>query len=128
MCVGRDVTVIACGTMVAEALEAARALAERNVSVRVLNMHTIKPLDERAVLAAASETGAIVTAEEHRLSGGLGSAVAELLAREQPTRMRFVGMPDEFAIVGSTTAVRQRYGMCADNIAAQCLDLLELVD
>lgn len=108
---GSDVTVIACGCLVAPALEAADALSERGVSARVLNMHTIKPLDRDAILAAAEETRGIVTAEEHHLTGGLGGAVAELLAEARPTRMRLVGMPDEFAIVGPTGKVRERYGM-----------------
>jgi transketolase len=123
---GNDVTVVACGCLVAEALRAADSLAAENIGVRVLNMHTIKPLDERAVLAAASETAGIVTAEEHHTTGGLGGAVAELLAAEHPTRMRFVGMPDEFAIVGPTDKVRARYGMSAENIVEQCRAILRL--
>ncbi len=121
---GNDVTVIACGCLVAEALTAADTLAAEGIAVRVINMHTIKPLDREAVLAAATQTRGIVAAEEHRLAGGLGSAIAELLAREHPTRMRFVGMADEFAIVGPTPKVRERYGMCAANIATQCRELL----
>ncbi len=123
---GNDVTVIACGCLVAEALRAADSLAAENIGVRVLNMHTIKPLDAQAVLAAASETAGIVTAEEHHTTGGLGGAVAELLAAEHPTRMRFVGMPDEFAIVGPTDRVRARYGMSAENIVEQCRAILRL--
>ncbi|MGB7306760.1 MAG: transketolase C-terminal domain-containing protein [Burkholderiaceae bacterium] len=125
---GKDVTVIACGCLVIEAVAAADSLSCEGVSVRVLNMHTIKPLDREAVLAAAGETRGIVTAEEHRVGGGLGGAVAELLSQEHPTRMRFVGMPDEFAIVGPTDKVRERYGMSAENIAAQCRALLEMRD
>ena len=121
---GKDVTVIACGCMVAEAVSAAETLAEQGVDVRVINMHTVKPLDRDAVLAAAAETGGIVTAEEHHLTGGLGGAVAELLAEEHPTRMRFVGMPDEYAIVGPTDKVRDRYGMSARHIVAACESLM----
>ena len=121
---GKDVTVIACGCLVAEALSAAETLSEQGVDVRVLNMHTIKPLDREAVLTAAAETGGIVTAEEHHLTGGLGGAVAELLAEEHPTRMRFVGMPDEYAIVGPTDKVRDRYGMSARHIVAACESLV----
>ncbi|MDP6709565.1 MAG: transketolase C-terminal domain-containing protein [Alphaproteobacteria bacterium] len=122
---GDDVTVIACGALVAPALEAADALSAEGVGVRVLNMHTIKPLDEDAVLAAAAETGRVVTAEEHHLTGGLGGAVAELLAVRQPTRMRMIGMPDEFAVVGPTGAVRERYGMGSRHILDACRDLLD---
>ena len=122
---GTDVTVIACGCLVAPALEAADALAEQGVAVRVLNMHTIKPLDREAILAAAAETRGIVSAEEHHLTGGLGGAVAELLAREHPTRMRMIGMPDEFAVVGPTDKVRERYGMSRQHIVEACLGLIE---
>tara|TARA_A100001037_G_scaffold304887_1_gene343180 strand:- start:1764 stop:2741 length:978 start_codon:yes stop_codon:yes gene_type:complete len=120
---GKDVTVIACGCLVPEAMSAAETLEADGVDVRVINMHTIKPLDRDAVLAAAAETGGIVTAEEHHLTGGLGGAVAELLAEEHPTRMRFVGMPDEYAIVGPTGQVRDRYGMSARHIVDACRSL-----
>ncbi|MDA1100286.1 MAG: transketolase family protein [Proteobacteria bacterium] len=121
---GGDVTVIACGCLVAPAIAAADALAKAGIGVRVLNMHTIKPLDRDAVLAAAAETGAIVTAEEHRITGGLGGAVAEILAQEQPTRMRMIGMPDEFAIVGPTARVREHYGLSQTAIMDACRALL----
>ncbi len=122
---GKDVTVIACGCLVAPALEAADELSEQGVHVRVLNFHTIKPLDHAAILAAAAETRGIVTAEEHHLTGGLGGAVAELVAQENPTRMRLIGMPDEFAIVGPTGKVRERYGMSRQHIVEACLSLIE---
>jgi len=122
---GNDVTVIACGCMVAPALEAAAELANQGIQARVLNMHTIKPLDRDAILTAAAETRGIVTAEEHHLTGGLGGAVAELLAENHPTRMRLIGMPDEFAIVGPTGQVRERYGMSAAHIRDACRDLVE---
>ena len=121
---GTDITVIACGVMVVEALAAADELAGEGVGVRVLNMHTIKPLDRDAVLAAAVETRGIVAAEEHHFTGGLGGAVAELVSEHHPTRMRFVGMPDEFAIVGPTSQVRARYGMSAANIMTKCRELM----
>ncbi len=122
---GGDVTVIACGCLVAEALAAAEELAGQGVGVRVLNMHTIKPLDEDAILAAAAETRGIVTAEEHHLAGGLGGAVAELLAQEHPTPMRMVGMPDEFAVIGPTDKVRERHGMRRRHIRDACLALID---
>lgn len=122
---GNDIAVIACGCMVAEALAAAEDLAGQGAGVRVLNMHTIKPLDRDAILAAAAETRGIVTAEEHHLAGGLGGAVAELLAQEHPTRMRMVGMPDEFAVIGPTDKVRERHGMSRRHIRDACLALME---
>jgi transketolase len=122
---GDDVTIIACGALVAPAIKAAESLAKQGIHARVLNMHTIKPLDRDAILKAASETGAIVTAEEHHLTGGLGGAVAELLALECPTRMRMVGMPDEFAGIGPTGQLRAKYGMSAEGIVAACGALLK---
>jgi transketolase len=121
---GNDVTVIACGCLVEMAVRASEALRREGIGVRVLNMHTIKPLDRDAVLRAAAETRGIVTAEEHHLAGGLGGAVAELLAVERPTRMRMVGMPDAFAVVGPTVPLRAKYGMSAEAIALACRDLL----
>jgi transketolase len=121
---GNDVTIIACGALVAPALEAAETLASDGVDSRVLNMHTIKPLDRAAILAAAAETKGIVTAEEHHLTGGLGGAVAELVALEHPCRMRFIGMPDEFAVVGPTGQVRGKYGMDVNSIADACRQIL----
>ena len=123
---GNDVAVIACGALVADALAAAEDLESAGISERVINMHTIKPLDNETVLAAAQACAGIVTAEEHHVIGGLGGAVAELLSEHCPTRMRFVGMPDEFAIVGPTATVREHYGMSASNIAAKCRELVEL--
>jgi transketolase len=121
---GNDVTVIACGCMVEMAVRASQTLASEGIGVRVLNMHTIKPLDCEAILQAAAETHGIVTAEEHHLTGGLGGAVAELLAVEHPTRMRLVGMLDDFAVVGPTVPLRAKYGMSAEAIATACHSLL----
>lgn len=124
--IGNDVTVIACGCMVEMAVRASQSLASQGVGVRVLNMHTIKPLDHTAILQAAAETRGIVTAEEHHLAGGLGGAVAELLAEKHPTRMRLIGMPDTFAVVGPTVPLRAKYGMSAEAIVAACQSLLDL--
>jgi len=121
---GNDVAIIACGCMVEMAVRASVALEGEGVAARVINMHTIKPLDQEAILRAAGETRGIVTAEEHHLTGGLGGAVAELLAVEQPTRMRMVGMPDVFAGVGPTGPLRAKYGMSMEAIASACRDLL----
>jgi transketolase len=121
---GKDVCVIACGALVEMAVRASDTLKQEGIGVRVLNMHTIKPFDREAVLSAAAETRGIVTAEEHHLVGGLGGAVADLLAVERPTRMRMVGMPDAFAMVGPTVPLRAKYGMSAEAIAQQCRALL----
>ena len=122
---GDDVTVIACGALVAPALRASDTLKTEGIDARVLNMHTIKPLDRDAILRAAAETSGIVTAEEHRYAGGLGGAVAELLSVEHPTPMRMVAMPDEFAVVGPTGPLRVKYGMSAEAIAEACKSLLD---
>lgn len=120
---GDDVAVIACGCMVAAALSAAERLSEEGIDARVLNMHTIKPLDTAAVLAAAEETGLVVVAEEHRVTGGLGGAVAEFLAERRPTPMRLVGLGDVFAMVGPTGRIREHYDMGAEAIIRACKEL-----
>lgn len=122
---GKDLAVLACGAMVELAVRASDALKSEGVGVRVLNMSSIKPFDRDAVLAAAAETRGIVTAEEHHLTGGLGGMVAELLAVELPTRMRMVGMPDTFAVVGPTPKVRAKYGMSVEGIVDACRALLD---
>ncbi len=115
---GRDCAVIACGAMVEAALAAAAELAEDGVSCRVLNCHTIKPLDETAVIAAASDCGAVVAAEEHQVMGGLGSAVAELLARKRPVPVEFVGVRDKFGESGSAAELLEHFGLDARHIKA----------
>jgi transketolase len=123
---GNDLAIIACGSMVAPALQAADTLRAHGIAARVLNLHTLKPFDRDAVLAAAWETRGIVTAEEHHLVGGLGGAVADLLAVERPTRMRMIGMPDEFACIGPTGKLREKYGMSAATIEKACRGLLDV--
>ncbi len=113
---GDDVTVIACGLLVGAALRAADALAAGGLAVRVLNMATLKPLDDDAVIAAARETGAIVCAEEHNVIGGLGSAVARCLALHAPVPMEQVGMPDRFGESGAWTQLVDRYGLNAAGV------------
>lgn len=108
---GNDITLIACGLMVAAALEAAHDLAAQGVTARVLDMHTIKPLDEAAILRAARETGAIVTAEEHLLDGGLGSAVARVLAERHPVPMAFVGLHNTYAESGKGEELLEKYNL-----------------
>ncbi len=122
---GNDIAIVACGAMVDLAVKASDQLKTEGIHARVLNMHTIKPFDRDAVLKAATETGGIVTAEEHHLVGGLGGAVADLLSIELPTRMRMIGMPDAFACVGHTVRVREKYGMSVEAIVSACRGLLE---
>ena len=114
---GNDVTIIAAGREVIEALKAAELLAAEGMNARVLDMFTIKPLDSEAVLAAARETGAIVTAENHNIVGGLGSAVAELLADCFPAPVERIGAKDVFGEVGPSDYLKQRFGITADDIA-----------
>lgn len=114
---GSDVTLIASGVCVANALQAAETLAGEGLSARVLNMHTIKPVDAEAVIKAASETGALVTAENHNVIGGLGSAVAEVLAERRPTPLERVGVKDHFGQVGKAPYLMGVFGITAEDIA-----------
>jgi transketolase len=113
---GDDVTIIACGLMVAVALEAAAELAEAGIEARVLDMHTVKPLDEEAVERAARETGAIVTAEEHVLNGGLGSEVARVAAERYAVPMAFVGIRNTYAESGEPQELLARYRLMPGDI------------
>ena len=123
---GTDLTVIATGMMVQEAVKAADRLAEEGVSVRVIDMHTIKPLDEELVLKAAQETGVIVTSEEANIIGGLGSAVAEYVSGVCPVPVVRHGMNDEFGRSGEAKAVLKAYDLTADGIIAAVRKALEL--
>jgi len=113
---GKDVTIVACGYMVGEALAAAETLAGEGVEARVLNMSTIKPIDTEALVKAARETGALVTAEEHNIIGGLGGAVAEVLAEECPVPIYRVGIRDTFGESGSPGDLLKKYGLTAADI------------
>lgn len=116
---GNDVTIIATGLMVQESLKAHDILKEQGINARVVNIHTIKPLDEEIVLKAAKETGCIVTVEEHNVIGGLGGAVAELLSEKCPTRLLRIGMNDEFGKSGKPDELFEKFGLNAKNIAVQ---------
>lgn len=122
---GNDVTLIANGLMVAAALDAAAILADEGVSARVLDMHTVKPLDEQAVAQAARETGGIVVAEEHLAFGGLGSAVAAAAARRAPVPMAFVNLGDQYAESGDPEGLLQKYGLTADAVADAARSLIK---
>lgn len=115
---GKDVTVIATGIMVNEASIAAEQLAEEGIDVRVLDIHTIKPIDSEAIIKAAKETKAIVTAEEHSVIGGLGSAVAEVVVKNAPVKMAMVGQQDTYGESGKPDQLKEKYGMTADDIIA----------
>ena len=121
---GRDVTIIATGVMVARALVAAEMLLEQGVDARVVNLSTIKPLDEDEIIAAALETNGIVTAEDHSILGGMGSAVAELLARRHPARMAFVGVQDKFGKSGEHDELPALYEIDAPSIYRAALSLV----
>jgi transketolase len=114
---GKQVTIIANGLMVSAALDAAEMLARDKIEARVLDMHTVKPCDDAAVLAAAKETGRIVVAEEHLAHGGLGSVVAMSAARQMPVPMRFVNLKDTFAESGTPEGLLEKYGLTASAIA-----------
>lgn len=121
---GTDVTIVACGLMVGEALAAADELAEAGVSAEVVNMHTIKPLDVETLAASARKTGRVVTAEEHSIIGGLGSAVAEALAETCPVPMKRVGVRDVFGESGPAVDLLHRYGLDAKGIIAAVREVM----
>ena len=113
---GNDVSIIATGIMVNEAYEAAKALEQEGISARVIDIHTIKPLDEEIIIKAAKETGAIVTAEEHSIIGGLGDAVAQVVVKKAHCRMAMVGQLDTFGESGKPDELRKKYHMTAEDI------------
>ncbi len=113
----REVAIFATGSLVYNALLAARELEKENISVVVANVHTIKPLDDEKIVSLAQECGAVVSVEEHQVHGGLGGAIAELLAREAPTPMEFVGMHDKFGQSGTAAELIEYYGMGVKDIA-----------
>ena len=121
---GTDLTLIANGTMVSRALEAASLLQAKGISAGVLNMATVRPID-RAAIAEAAAAGPIVTVEEHTTYGGLGGAVAEVVVQTHPVRMRLLGVPGEFAPTGSPAFLFEHYGLSPEGICGSALDLLE---
>jgi len=116
---GSDVAIFACGMMVAPALEAAELLAQESIQAAVINIHTIKPIDEDIIIETARECGCVVTAEEHNIIGGLGSAVAEVLGENYPVPLKRVGINDSFGQSGSPAVLMEKYGLTATNIAAK---------
>lgn len=122
---GKDVTIVATGLMVSAALEAKELLAAEGINARVINIHTIKPIDRDILVKAAKETGAIVTAEEHNVIGGLGSAVAEVLAETVPTPMERVGVKDTYGHSGTVPALLEAYGLTANHIVTAVKNVLK---
>lgn len=122
---GDALTLIGTGETVWHCLEAGRRLAARGIKARVLDLHTIKPLDEAAIVQAARETGRILTVEEHSVFGGLGAAVAEVVVRHAPVPMRLVGFPDENAVTGSASQLFQHYGMDADSLVKYIIEWIQ---
>ncbi len=123
---GSDLTLIATGPLVYKGLKAAEALEKEGISARVLNMHTIKPLDEEAIVDVARDTGAIVTIEEHQMAAGLGGAVAEVVSQRHPVPMRIVGMPDTFGESGNPDKLLEKYGFTEESIALAARVVLEM--
>jgi transketolase len=121
---GKDVTIVATGLMVHKALEASEMLAEENISARVVNLHTIKPIDRELLVKCAKETGAVVTAEEHSIYGGLYGAVSEVLSKECPVPMSAVGVEDTFTESGDYEQLLAKYGLTAENIVAKVREIL----
>lgn len=113
---GKDVAIIACGQMVYRALQATRQLKEHNISARVINMHTIKPIDRDVVIEAADECGAIVTVEEHQMIGGLGSAVSELVSQQYPVPLKIIGIQDRFGESGEQDELLEKFGLTVKEI------------
>lgn len=115
---GKDVTIIATGLMVAEAMEAATALHEQGIDARIINIHTLKPIDRDIIVKAAKETGRIITVEEHSVIGGLGSAVGDVVLEECPVPVIKIGIKDVFGESGPAKELLKEYGLCAENIVA----------
>jgi transketolase len=122
---GKDIAIIACGVMVYEALSAAEQLQQKGISARVINMHTIKPIDEQVIIKAAAECGAILTAEEHQIIGGLGSTVAEIVVRNKPVPMDFIGINDRFGESGDGQQLLKEYHLKDVDIISRAEQLLK---
>lgn len=122
---GNDVTLISTGMMTAKAIEAAAILKAQGIDARVINIHTIKPIDKDIIIKAAMETKAIVTVEDHSVIGGLGSAVAEVLIQNYPVKIRMVGIQDKFGVSGTSDELMQIFGLTAENIVNNVRELLK---
>jgi len=121
---GKDAAIIATGTLVNIALEAAEELKKQNISTTVINIHTIKPIDKELIIKTAKETGAILTAEDHNIMGGLGSAVAEILAEHHPIKIKRIGINDQFGQSGKPDELYKKYGLTKENIIKNVKSLI----
>jgi transketolase len=121
---GDDLSLVATGHMVWEALRAAEMLKDKGINARVINLHTIKPIDEEILLKAAKETGLIVTIEEHQVHGGMGSAVAEVVSQQHPVRMKILGMQDSFGESGKPEELMEKYGFTAKHIFDETMKVI----
>ena len=121
---GNDVTIIACGHLVWKSIEAIKILEAQGISVELINMHTIKPLDEAAILASVAKTKCVVSAEEHMINGGLGEAVSQVLSRNMPVPQEFVGVNDSFGESGTPMELMTKYGIDTQNIISAVLKVL----
>jgi transketolase len=121
---GNDVTIIACGHLVWKSIEAIKTLEERGISVELINMHTIKPLDEAAILASVAKTKCVVSAEEHMINGGLGEAISQVLSRNMPVPQEYVGVNDSFGESGAPMELMTKYGIDTQNIISAALKVL----
>lgn len=122
---GKDITIIGTGETVKIAFEVGILLKERGIDARIIDMHTIKPLDKEVIIKAAKETRHIITVEEHSIYGGLGGAVSEQIAQNFPVSMRIIGIPDEPAITGTSSEIFKHYGLTADNIVNITVKMLD---
>jgi transketolase len=122
---GTDVSIFACGHMVWKAIEAGKLLEEKGFSVEVVNIHTIKPLDETAVLSSLKKTKCAVTAEEHNVIGGLGDSIAQVAAKHMPVPIEMIGTNDTFGESGKPTELLKKYGLETDNIVAAALKVMD---
>ncbi|MBB2480693.1 transketolase family protein [Bacillus sp. APMAM] len=122
---GKDITIVACGILVAEALKAAEQLKEKGISATVIDMFSIKPLDVETLIASAKQTGAVLTAENHNVNGGLGSAVAEVLGENYPVPLYRIGVREQFGQVGKLDYLKEFYGLTASNIVEHAQKLVQ---
>jgi len=122
---GDDLAIVACGSMVWESLQAAEILSQEGIQTRVINLHTIKPIDEETIVTAAKKCGAIVTVEEHQIYGGLGSAISEVVVKNFPVPIEMVGMKDRFGESGEAEELLRTYGLKAANIVSICRNVLK---
>jgi len=122
---GKDVTLITCGDMVEDTLKAASSLEQKGIHARVINMSSIKPIDEQAIVKAAEETGKIVTVDNHNIFGGLGSAVAEVVCEKMPVKVRRIGVRDVFGKSGTNEQMQEKFGLRAEDIENEAISFLE---